>query len=80
MVDKSNWPISDRVKQGSKTKGSSVEVLTIGEAHDSADAMRAGINVRNYKDIIRRIYTMRGHGQEHLAVNGKKISEIFVFE
>lgn len=76
MVDKSNWPISDRVKQGSKTKGSSVEILTIGEAHDSADAMRDGVNVRNYKDIVRRIYTMRGHGQEHLAINGKTISDV----
>jgi hypothetical protein len=76
MVDKSDWPISNRAKTGSKTKGSSVEVLTIGDAFDSPDAMRDGVNIRNYNDITKRIYTMRGDGQEELTVNGKTISDV----
>jgi hypothetical protein len=76
MVDKSDWPISNRAKTGSKTKGSSVEVLTIGDAFDSPDAMRDGVNIRNYNDITKRIYTMRGDGQEELTVNITHLKEL----
>jgi hypothetical protein len=64
---------STRVLNGSKTKGTTVQVVTIGEGSDSVDMARQGVYIRDYDDIVKYFSKIRSHSEDINTLNGKDL-------